>query len=88
MAKNKANAPHTILLIGGTGVGKSSLVEFIANTLLGRDGDYYDLAFLDRTNERGLFGSGTRTMSPHLYEIATEPGVLVSVNLFEHGEKV
>ena len=79
MAKNKANAPHTILLVGGTGLGNSSLVELIANTLLSRDG--YDLASLDRANERGPLDSGTRTVSPHLYEIASELGVLVSINV-------
>ena len=83
MTKNKANAPHTILLVGGTGVGKSSLVELIANTLLSRDGNYYNLASLDRANERETFGSGTRTVSPHLYEIATELGVLVSANVWK-----
>jgi len=81
MAKNKANAPHTILLVGGTGVGKSSLVELIADTLLDRNLNHWDLGSLDRANERGPFGSGTRTVSPHLYEIATELGVLVSANV-------
>jgi len=75
MAKKKANAPHTILLVGGTDVGKAPLVEFIANTLLSIDGDYYDLASLDR------FGSWAWTVSPHLYEIVSEGGVLVSTNV-------
>jgi len=80
MARNKANAPHTILLVGGTGVGKSSLVEFIANTILSRHGCYCALASLDSANERRDPGMGTVTVSPHLYEIPSELGVLVSVN--------
>ena len=64
MAKNKANAPHTILLVGGTGVGRSSFMGFIANALLGRDDDYYDLFISDRAS--------------HVYEIASELGILVS----------
>jgi polynucleotide 5'-kinase involved in rRNA processing len=35
-AENKAQAPYTILLVGETGTGKSSLLEFIANVLVGK----------------------------------------------------
>jgi predicted GTPase len=40
--KNKAKAPYTILLVGETGVGKSSLFEFIANVFAGNDIDHYN----------------------------------------------
>jgi len=34
ISKYNANAPYTIFLVGGIGVGKSSIMEFIANVLL------------------------------------------------------
>ena len=72
MTKNKANTPYTVLLVGETGVGKSSLVKFIANAL-----HFYDPV---------IFVQGARDQdSPHLHEIASKNGVLVSANVFEHG---
>lgn len=63
MSRNKANKPYTILLVGETGGGKSSLLTFIANVLLGNDIDHYDLDILDQGPP------AHRCMEvPHLYE--------------------
>jgi polynucleotide 5'-kinase involved in rRNA processing len=52
VSKNQVGAPYTILIVGETGVGKSSVLEFIVNVLLGNDIDYCDFNILDRTNEQ------------------------------------
>ena len=51
-SKNKTKAPYTIFLLGETGVGKSSIVELIANVLAGNDIDNCNLNILDHANER------------------------------------
>ena len=84
--KNKANAPYTILLVGEIGVGKSSVLEFIANVLFGKDIDHYDLKIIDSTNERSKFGDQSQTESPRLYEFTSNSGVLVSSSIFERCE--
>ena len=85
-SKNKANTPYTILLVGETGVGKSSVLEFIANVLLGKDVDHYEPNILDNTNEGSIFGDQSRTKSARPYEIMSEQGILVSCSVFERGE--
>jgi len=81
-SNNKANAPYTILLAGETGVGKSSVLEFIANVLFGKDIDHYDLKILDHTNERSDFGDQSRTKSPRLYEFMSNNDILVRIGVF------
>ena len=71
---NKANTPYTILLVGETGVGKSSFLELFANVLAGKDIDHYDFDILDPTT------------STHLYEFKSNNGVVVSTNIFECSE--
>lgn len=85
-AKHKTNAPYTILLLGETGVGKSSALELIANTLAGNDIDHYCFNILDHTNE--LCGSNnlSKTDSARLYELTSKNGVVVSVGVYERGE--
>jgi ABC-type multidrug transport system ATPase subunit len=78
-AKNKANAPYTILLVGETGGGKTSFLRFIANVLHGNDFDHYDLDILRRLpNRQGAVGQSTTT----LYEITSVSGILVSSRVF------
>jgi Cdc6-like AAA superfamily ATPase len=77
-AKNKANAPYTILLVGETGVGKTSFLKFIANVLHGNDFDHYDLDILRRLPYKGVVGQST-TM---IYEITSVSGISVSSRVF------
>jgi len=49
--KNKAKVPYTILHVGETGVGKSSLLELVANVFAGNDIDLYNFDILDQTNK-------------------------------------
>ena len=80
MPTSKANGSYTILLVGETGVGKSPLLKMIANVLLGNDIDHYDLDILNRPpKEQGAVG---QTVSPHLYEITSVGGILVSSRVF------
>ena len=52
--KTKNNqTSYTILVVGETGTGKSSLLEIIANVLIGKNVDYYDFGILARSNEQG-----------------------------------
>ena len=78
--KNAANAPYTILLVGETGVGKSSVMELIANVLTGSDIDHYNFEILDRTNERGGSNNQSQTSSSRFYELTSRNGIAVSAN--------
>jgi hypothetical protein len=69
--KDKANASYTILLVGTSGSGKTSLWELIANVLLGNDIDHYHYDFWKESEDR----------SPHLYEITSVNGILVSARV-------
>ena len=75
---DKVNVSYTILLVGGTGVGKSSVVGFIANVLLGKDIDHYDFDTLDHANEQVGSGDRSRTKGAHLYEFTSTNGIVVS----------
>ena len=76
--KTRAKAPYTILLVGETGVGKSALLELIANVLHSKDVDHYDFDILDHTNERGGSSNQSQTNSARLYEFTSKNGVVVS----------
>jgi predicted ATPase len=80
-SKNIVQAPYTIFLVGETGVGKSSILEFIANVLTGNDIDCYD-DILDHTNEEGESESQSQTKQARLYEFKSKNGVLVSISIF------
>ena len=84
-SRHKAKAPYTILLVGETGVGKSSVLELIANVLDGNDVDNYDFHILDHTNERGGFNNQSQTNSTRLYELTSKNGIVVSVRCCECG---
>ena len=85
-SKNKANTPYTILLIGETGVGKSSVLEFIANVFAGNDIDHYNFDVLDYTNEQGGSNNQSQTNSAQLYELTSKNGIVVSMGIRECGE--
>ena len=77
-SKDKMKVPYTILLVGGTGVGKSSVVEFITNVLLGKDTDHYDFDILDHANEQGDSDDQSQTRGIRLYEFTSINGIVVS----------
>jgi predicted ATP-binding protein involved in virulence len=82
-SNNKAQGPYTILLVGETGVGKSSVLEFIANVLLGNDIDNYDFDILDHENEAGGSDQESQTNSARHYTLCSNNGVEVSPSFAE-----
>ena len=82
---NAVQAPYTIILVGETGVGKSSILEYIANVLLGNDIDHYDAKILDRANEQGGTDNQSQTNSARLYQLTSKNGMVVSASVFERG---
>ena len=80
-SKNEGRTPYTILVVGETGVGKSSILEFIANVLVGNVG-HYDFDILDHTNEQGGTDNQSQTNSARLYEITSKNGIMVSPSNF------
>src|SRR5258706_16209987 len=84
-SKNRANRPYTILLVGETGVGKSSLLEYIANVLAGNEIDHYNFDILDRTNEQGGSNDQSQTNTSRLYEFTRNNGTTASAVVFECG---
>jgi len=86
VSKNNAKAPYTILLVGEIGVGKSSVLELIANVLAGNDTDNYHFNILDRTNEQGGPSNQSQTNSARIYELKSKNGIVVSTNISKHRE--
>ena len=84
-SKNEAQAPYTILLVGETGVGKSTVLEFIANVLAGNDIDSYNFDILDYTNEQGGPDNQSQTNSARLYEFTSKNGIVVCVDRVMNG---
>ena len=85
-SKNEAQAPYTIPLVGETGVGKSSVLEFIANVLAGNDIGNYNFDILDHTNELGSSNNQSHTSSARFYDITNENGIVVSLDSYEQRE--
>jgi hypothetical protein len=82
-SNNEAQAPYTILLVGESGVGKSSVLEFIANVVTGKFNDNYDFDILDFGNETGDPGEESRTNWAHVYKLTSNNGVEVSPSFVE-----
>jgi predicted GTPase len=78
-------APYTLLLVGETGVGKSSVFELIANVFAGNGVDHYNFDILDQTNERGGSNNQSQTNSARLYELTSKNGIVVSAGLHKRG---
>ena len=78
VSKNNAKSSYTILLVGETGVGKSSVLEYIANVLIGRDVDHYDFEILDHTVEQG--GSDDQSQT-RFYELRSNNGLVVCASV-------
>ena len=80
-SKNKANAPYNILLVGETGVGKSSIVELIAKVLMGSDIENPDPNILDLANEQGGSHKQSQTNLARLYEFKSKNDMVVSTSI-------
>ena len=80
-SKNKANAPITVLLVGETGVGKSSVLELFANVLTGKGIDHCDFDVLDYTNEQGGTDNQSQTKSARLYVLKSKNGIIVCAGI-------
>jgi len=87
-SKNNVRAQYNILLVGETGTGKSSLLEFIANVLIGKSVDCYDFKILDRSNEQGGSTGQSQTNSARVYELTSENGILVSAGICERSKSL
>jgi len=85
-SKNRAKRSYTILLVGETGVGKSSVLEFIANVLAGNDIDNYNFKILDHSNELGRPNHQSQTNSARLYEFTSKNGLSVGASIYERRE--
>jgi septin family protein len=79
-SKNNVQADYTILLVGETGVGKSTFMEFLANVLLGNNVERYDFEVLDRSNEQNGPSTQSQTNSPRLYKFTSKNGAVVSAS--------
>lgn len=77
-SNNKARATYTILLVGETGVGKSSVLELIANVVIGKDTDNYNFEILDHSNEAGGSKKESQTNSARVYNLTSNNGIEVS----------
>ena len=87
-SKDKAKPPYTVLLVGETGVGKSSALELIANVLTGKGIDHFDFEILHHTNEDSSLDSHPQTNSARLYEVTSNNGIVVSTDVFGRIEYV
>ena len=85
--RNKTSPEHTVLLVGETGVGKSAVMEFIANVLIGKGIDHYDLDILDHLNEQGGSPNQSQTNSARFYKLTSQNGIVVCPSIFEHDER-
>lgn len=69
----------TILLVGETGTGRTSLLALLINVLAGRSLAEYDLQPYDLKNEMGVSDTQTQTIHAKLYEFYSVNGVKIAV---------
>jgi len=80
--KISENKAITILLVGETGVGKSSVLELIANVLTGKGIEHSDSDILDHSNEQGGSDNQSQTKAARLYELKSKNGITVRAGFF------
>ena len=83
-SKDKAQTPYTILLVGETGTGKSTFLEFIDSVLTGNGSNRYQFQTLDQKNERGGSSGQSQTNLPRIYKLSSENGISVSNEVREY----
>lgn len=67
-----------IMLVGETGVGKTSVLSLISNILQGHSPEEYETVH-DSANESGLSGKHSQTLSAKVYKFVSKNGVTVSI---------
>jgi len=72
-------AEYTILLVGETGVGKSTFLEYLANVLIGNNIEFYNFKILDLSDEQHSSSNQSQTNSARLYKFTSSNGIAVSV---------
>jgi len=77
--KDKAHCAD--LLVGGTGVGKSSALELVGNVPVDNNIHGYDFGILDHTNEQGGLNNQSQTDSAW-----SKNGITVGSGAYEHAE--
>jgi predicted GTPase len=87
-SNKKALVGYTILLVGETGVGKSSALEFIGNVLIGNDIDHYDFNILDHSNETVGSDKESQTNEARVYRFTSRSGIEVSTNNVESCQQI
>ena len=79
-----AQTAYTILLVGETGTGKSTFLEFLDSVLTGKGVDRYEFKTLDYKNEQGGSQNQTQTNSPRIYELSSNNDISVSNEVREY----
>ena len=79
-SKNKANAPYTIFLVGDTGVGKTSLMELIANVLQGQSIDHYNFNIVDHSHGQDGPDNQSQAKEARVNEFTSKNGIVVSAS--------
>jgi energy-coupling factor transporter ATP-binding protein EcfA2 len=71
---DNTSGEYTILFVGETGTGKTSLLSLLSNVLSGHTPDKYAFAH-DKSNEAGGSENHSQTESPKLYEFKSKNGI-------------
>ncbi|KZT33515.1 hypothetical protein SISSUDRAFT_992946 [Sistotremastrum suecicum HHB10207 ss-3] len=66
------------MLVGETGVGKTSLLSLISNILQGHSPSEYETVY-DPANESGLSGKHSQTMSAKVYKFVSKNGITIHI---------
>ncbi len=74
----KNRTEFTVLLVGETGVGKTSFLSLLANILEGRRPEEFIQAHL-QTNEAGGSHAGSQTQKATVYEFQSRNGIIVRI---------